>query len=323
MHRTLTSFLILTASVATFGCSNQSLSFAPLAYEQQGVSSMATDGGHVYWTTPKGALRRVSIDGGQVETVVENITNPANVTVDGTHVYWTENQGVIARAAKAGGTAEMLAANESDVVGLRVDDTNIYWARRDGVVKRLPKIGSEETVIADQAGQISAVALTSLNLLWSYNSPDAEVGSSSAEGAIQQAPVAGGTTSTLAATQGLELIATNDTRVFWTGVDTDALATDPLARPIRISSVSLDGSDEHVLASDLEDVDTIIADESHVFFSTTTGDVNVLPTDGGTPTTFASGPTGKTSFTFDTSSVYWAHAGGNAVFVLPKQSFYP
>lgn len=322
MHRILTSFLILASSVAAFGCSNGNTIFAPLAYEQQGVSSMATDGGHVYWTTPKGALRRVSIDGGPVETVVENITNPDNVAVDGTHVYWTENQGVIARAEKAGSAAETLVMNEQDVVGLRLDDKSLYWARRDGVVKRLPKIGSEETVIADQAGRIGSVAITKLNVIWSYN-PPATAGEPAEAGAIQQAPIEGGATSTLAATKGLELIAASDVRVFWSGVDTDAIAMNPTARPILISSIALDGSDEQVLARDLEDVNALAADEAHVFFSTSQGDVNVLPVGGGTPTTFSSGPTGKTSLALDATSVYWARAGGNAIFTYPKQALSP
>ena len=64
----------------------------------------------------------------------------------------------------------------------------------------------------------------------------------------------------------------------------------------------------------------LVADDTQVYFSTLEGDLSFVSLlDGGSPTSFASGPSGRTSIAVDRTSIYWAHADGDAVFVYPKQ----
>lgn len=319
MSRALTTSVLLACSAALLGCQDLP-GLVPLAQDQHGVTSMATDGNHVYWTLHQGALRRVSVDGGEVETVVDDITNPDHVALDGGHVYWTMNEGVIARAPKAGGDVEQLAENEQDAVGLRVDDESLYFARGNGLVARIRKSDGDRLTLADDGGKISSLALSGPSLFWTRR--DAPSGGDTASDAVRELPTGGGAPSTLSAAPRPDLLALNGAHACWTALDPDALANDPTSSAMQITRVALDGSDPRVVARNLVNVDALVADDTQIYFSTLEGDVSAISVDGGdgsSPTTFASGPFGKTSITLDPTSVYWAHANGDAIFALPKE----
>ncbi len=310
--------VVVATAFAAVGCGGGDFGYAPLGRDQRGVTSMVADEGYVYWTVFSGALRRVSIDGGPVETVVDDITNPGHVAVDGGHVYWTMGQGVVARAPKAGGSVELLSENEQDPVGLRVDDDNVYWARQDGFVRRVPKAGGERVTLAKDSGKVLALADSGVSLLWVQQEPAA--GEEPAAGAVRQVSSSGGDAATLALAPAPRAVAANGTDVLWASLDPDALALDPKSNAMRISRAVLDGSDERVVARELHDVDALVADDTQVYFSTLEGDLSFVSLlDGGSPTSFASGPSGRTSIAVDRTSIYWAHADGDAVFVYPKQ----
>jgi hypothetical protein len=52
------------------------------------INRIAVDDTHVYFSTGD-AIRRVSIDGGTVETVVDGLDAPGHVAVTDTHIYWS------------------------------------------------------------------------------------------------------------------------------------------------------------------------------------------------------------------------------------------
>lgn len=322
MIRTITGLLVLAGAAGALGCgSGGSIGWAPLASDQHGVTSITSDGEHVYWTTLDGALRRVSIDGGNVETVASNITNPDHVIVDGTHAYWTMNTGMIARAPKAGGAVEMLAVNQGDVSGLRVDDAHVFWANDAGGLMQAPKTGGQQLTLATDTGRIRSLALTSTSLLWTLDTSGVDKASSPG-GAVREVPLTvdgvGGEPSTISAAPAPGAIAANGIHTCWASLDPDALALDPKTNEMQISRLTLDGTDSRVLVKNLQNIDAVVADEQQIYFTTTDGAVNVVSADGGPATTLASGPIGRTSITFDPTSIYWAHTNSDAIFAYPK-----
>jgi len=117
------------------------------------VWGLASDGKYVYWSDRNnykgdhantGAIRRVSTNGGAVETVASNLPGrPWDIVVDETHVYWVinaERDGGIMRVSKTGGTPFMVVAGQRSAVHLAADATHIYWCNTgDGVVATFGK----------------------------------------------------------------------------------------------------------------------------------------------------------------------------------------
>jgi hypothetical protein len=118
------------------------------------VWGMASDGAFLYWTDRNnytsdegrtGALRRVSVHGGVVETIASKLPGrPWGVAVDDTHVYWVinaERNGGIMRARKAGGPASVFIAGQPSAVKLVLDNDYVYWCNTgDGVVAKASKL---------------------------------------------------------------------------------------------------------------------------------------------------------------------------------------
>jgi hypothetical protein len=310
MDRVTTSFALCLVAATALGC-DDGAAWAPLATSQRFVADMTADGDFVYWVTGDGAVRRVSIDGGAVETIVADLTNPSHVAVDGTHVYWAASGGVIARAPKAGGDVEQLAGDEQDTVALRVDDANVYWARKSGPIMSKPKTGEPPVTLAIDPSHPFSLAQGGATLFWSAGQVD--------DGAVRDVAIAGGAVNDFDHPLSPRILAANGAYVCWASLDRDALEKDPLSSAQTLSRAALGAADAHVLARDLGEVTALIADETHVYFATLDGKLNAVPVEGGDVTTFASGAGGKTSLAVDATSVYWAHEKGDAVFVYPKQ----
>ena len=125
MNRSLGG-LVLAGALGALGCDRGPIDeMGPFAADQRGVTGIVVEGTFVYWSLSNGSVRRRSVDGGGVETVVEGLTLPNQIAVDETHVYWTTLTGEIGRAPKAGGPAQTLAEGEGEglnkIVGLQVE----------------------------------------------------------------------------------------------------------------------------------------------------------------------------------------------------------
>lgn len=308
------SFLALS-TLAIVGCDDGAVgSSVALATDQRGVSSMAVDGTYVYWTTQSGAVRRVSIDGGEVETLVDNLTNPDHVTVDGTHVYLSV-QAALGRVPKAGGALEVLSTVTS-VTGVQVDDHRVFWSEQTGEVKAVAKGEATAEVIAADAGPLGSLSREGNRLFWAVNPTSSTT--EGGEGAVHAVDTDGGEVSEVTRAAGLRALATARSRMAWVALDAEALAVDPTSNLLALTSAGIGGGDERVLARDLSGVDSLVIDEAQVFFSTLGGDVAVASFVDGKPETFSSGLAGKTSLAVDATSVYWARREGTAIFARPK-----
>jgi hypothetical protein len=320
------------------GCSAEPFEgFPPLATDQRGVTGIAVDGSFVYWTLSSGAVRRVSVTGGAVETVVEGLEIPNQIAVDDTHVYWTTLTGAIGRAPKAGGPAFTLAEGEGEgshtIAGLQVDDTHVYWSRsrsddqdKRGDVKRGPKGGGTPEVLASSLTKpFFSLAMVGSSLFWNVDGtrgPDGTI-----DGAVREVAVDGGSERLFAG----EIIsprslATNGQHICWTSLDPDALTLDPTSSAQIITRADLDGTGVRRVASDLENLEAFVADDATIYYAYTSqnedeapyGAVASISIDGGEPYRFARGVPGKTSIAVDQTSIYWAHQEGDALLTMPK-----
>lgn len=117
------------------------------------VWGMATDGRHLYFTDRNnwrsdaartGAIRRIRIDGGSVETLARGLPGrPWGIAVDDTHVYAVINMepdGGIVRLSKEGGPASVFVSGQASPVHLATDRHYVYWCNAsDGIVAKAPK----------------------------------------------------------------------------------------------------------------------------------------------------------------------------------------
>ncbi len=119
------------------------------------VWGLASDGSHLYFTDRNnfrsddantGAVRRVAVDGGRVETVAANLRGrPWGIALDDTHVYWVinaERGGGIMRIPKSGGLASVVVRDQASPVHLALDANYVYWANASGdrAVAKAPKV---------------------------------------------------------------------------------------------------------------------------------------------------------------------------------------
>lgn len=293
-------------AVAAFGCS-EGMGWAPLASGQRGVRGIAVDESFAYWVTNEGALRRVSLDGGAVETLVDNITNPNHIAADGTHVFWGTETGELGRVPKAGGSTEVLAMNQgSTLVGLRVDEEHMYWASQSGPVMKAQKSGETPVMLAEDHDGPSSLALASLALYWTSSG-------------VREVSVDGGATTRIADMSFARRITTNGYHLLWVAPDEDALQVNPTSSAETIRRVTVGGNDMQVVASGLQDaIVDMVADERQIFVATMDGSVSKLPIDGGVVTVLSSGLPGGTHLAVDAFNVYWARERGESVFAFPK-----
>ena len=114
----------------------------------KGVSPWAamSDGEHVYFpdsSEGRGAIKRVPVGGGPVETLATGAWSPTAMTLDATAVWFVcadRENGAIYRVPKAGGHAEAIARGQKQPVGLVVDEDHVYWTNKaEGTVCRADK----------------------------------------------------------------------------------------------------------------------------------------------------------------------------------------
>lgn len=110
------------------------------------VWGLASDGRYLYfsdrgenWRSDDGrtgAVRRVPVDGGPVETVASGLRGrPWGIALDATHVYWVinaERNAGIMRAPKGGGSSSVVVEGQTSPTRIVMDDKYVYWANSGG-----------------------------------------------------------------------------------------------------------------------------------------------------------------------------------------------
>jgi hypothetical protein len=150
-----------------------------VARDQDHPTAIAVDGAFAYFMTggtTKGdnAIRRVALDGGQIETVSQGGFVPAGaIAVDDASVYWTnEYGGTLMRAPKTGGSPERLAGPLQGFVRfVALDADAVYVAAFDrqqptGAIYRIAKGGGEPAPIVTGQPTIGGLAVDETSVYW-------------------------------------------------------------------------------------------------------------------------------------------------------------
>ena len=111
-------------------------------------------GGKLYWTELSGRIRRVNLDGTNLDTIAIDLGIPGGIAVADGKVYWTEgsgrNRGSIRRADLNGTNIETLTILQGAPAGISVDvvDGKVYWANSFGGIQRVDINGGEVENVA-------------------------------------------------------------------------------------------------------------------------------------------------------------------------------
>jgi len=294
---------LVAASAALVPACGKTSGPAPLVTGQQGVDSIASDDFFVYWTVNTGALRRVSVDGGKVETLATGAPGPSSIALDATYVYWAAGDGTVSRVSKKGGSPTVLA-QPGKVLSLAVDDSNVYFSDGDRVLS-VSKDQSATSANILASGETNARNLqvsTSIGkLFWADDGGPLGIREEAVQGGMPVALLPESTPHSLALAP---------THVVWNEVATGA-----------ISAATYDGGEVLNLGTvdPTEGLEAIVADEQNAYISTDAGVVRAVPlNDGATPEVVVSGPQGAVKLAIDANNVYTANPTDGTVFVIAK-----
>ena len=142
-----------------------------------------------------GVVLKVPLAGGAVTTLASGRNGPQPIVVDATNVYWGDAYGgFVMEVPIGGGTPTTLASvGGLSPYGMVVDATNVYWTG-GALVKEVPIAGGAVTTIGTTLGNGNAtgIAIQGTNLYWQ------ETGSTvTSTGTIMKLPTGGGSSTTL------------------------------------------------------------------------------------------------------------------------------
>lgn len=294
--RVVSGSLVFAGALALLGCADPVPYSAALVTGEKGITSIATDDFYLYWTKADGSVRRVSLDGGPPATIVEGRQLPGSIAVDETHVYWASSDGAIERALKEGGDVESIveAGHASKLV---IDASHVYFIADGGTVQKKAKAGGALTTLATGQTVSSELSLNGVSLIWA----NAEGGS------VNDLATENGTPRAIVVEQPKpQRVAVSGSNVYWSNFGNSTVGV-----------AQRDGSGVQEIVS-AEAPDTVIGDETHVYFSDVKGGVNMASVHGGEAERLGQGPVGKVSLAIDATSIYWANSADGAIIVRPK-----
>jgi hypothetical protein len=145
-----------------------------------GVLGVAVSTQYVYFAGEQGLIGRASLSGGDVDSDLFRIPQPApglyepvevdaiSLVVAGGHIYWSSSESSIGRASVDGGGIEpAFIKTEARVSALAVDASQIYWAtERDIGRANLDGGGVEPDFIPLGAGTADGVAVADGHIYW-------------------------------------------------------------------------------------------------------------------------------------------------------------
>jgi hypothetical protein len=210
-------------------------------------------------TPTAGVVLQAPIGGGAVTTLASGRNSPIGIAVDAANVYWGDD--ALMKIPIGGGTATTLTSSVAPW-SIAVDANNVYWANV-GYVAKMPIGGGATTVIGRTNGNGNAIslALVGSNLYWQESgstitdtgtvvgaSIEADGGNGIAStlvsglisplyvaadqnhlyvndnGFLLQAPVAGGTPTTIASCGISSFLAVDATNIYFAGGTVEARA---------------------------------------------------------------------------------------------------
>ncbi|MFO0611318.1 MAG: hypothetical protein U0414_01930 [Polyangiaceae bacterium] len=306
MHRRV--FLgtaLASAGALAVGCEpGPVVGSAPLATGQAGIWAIVADDFFLYWTVFSGEVRRVSLDGGAVETLAKFQAGPSSIAIDATDVFFTGGDGTVARVPKKGGETSVLTT-AVDTGNIAVDDAFVYFTA-GSVIKRVAKAGAAAEDLATNEVNPSGLVVAG-TLMWAR---EGTTGTSS-DGAIREVSVGGGTANSVVANIKPNRFARGSKHLVWTEFG------DGLVR-----AASTDGSDVRDLTlvdPGVERLGALIADDDNAYFGTDAGTLRVVSLTGtATAQTITTGQAGRFALASDMQYVYAAKDTTGNILAIAK-----
>jgi len=289
---------------------------------------ICTDGSYVYWVEgniSNGAVKKVSVNGGEVITLASGLPEPRAIDVDASYVYWIErnngNNGSLRKVPIDGGAVTTL------VTGLRnaqnhmaLDADNIYWgdgkAGGGGEIKKVSKNGGTVTTLVSNG---------ILNLKTAIAVDDTYVYFYDDQNHIKTVPVNGGTVTTIG-TGTPEAYALYGSDIYWVEYSSGTVKKMPKS-----------GGTITTLATGSDSPANLAVDGTSVFWIefSNSGKVMKVPVGGGASTVVSNEANTIGVATYN-SYVYWAvsvytnqgkiqkaPSGGSAAYNLSGTITYP
>jgi hypothetical protein len=307
MNRLTPALLALAAvvSAGALGCADPLIP-GPLVTGERGITSIAADGAFIYWTTAKGAVKKVSLDGGPVTTIVPEPAQGLaadHVAVDETQVVWTIGGTTVAAVKKDGTDASLIVEQAGgEIRGLTLDTSSVYWSVAEGELRRAPRAGGEVETLASGQSKPSGPALDHDRLFWGIET-----------GELLQLSTGGGAPEKLFAGEAKpQRLAVTTDRLYWTTLGNGKTGT--------VNVADRSGGSARVVAANQAVVDEVAGDERAVFWTSFDGTVSMVPLDGGDPQAIVKGPEGKVSLALTWDSVYWANGSDGELWTMYKPS---
>ncbi|MEO7331808.1 MAG: hypothetical protein ABI193_24745 [Minicystis sp.] len=309
MNRIAQRLLVTGALLTTgaLGCADPLIP-GPLVTGERGITSIAADDFFVYWATGDGAVKKVSIDGGAVTTLVPASAQHLaadHLAVDDTHVVWTIGETTVATVPKDGGEAAILVEyGGKEIRGLSLDASHVYWSEGEGTLQKAPRIGGAAELLASGQSEPGPPALLTTGLFWTTGI-DA--------GQVMKMQVDGGEPTPVVATASKpKHLAVTSSNLYWTTLGDSTNGT--------VNVASLGGDDARMLASGQEKVDEVAGDLDAVYWTSSNGTVSTVSLQGGEPTAIVKGPKGKVSLAIGLDSLYWANGTDGELWTMHKPS---
>lgn len=291
------------SAAGAVGCGDAVAPAAALVTGEYGITDVAVDDNFVYFSTQGGTLKKVSIDGGPIETLTDVVRGAKRIAIDKTDVYCVTDSGAVARVAKRGGDLIQLAeGSEIDAGGIVVDDDAVYVTVQGsdglGALRKVAKDGGAEiAVLASNQTNPGALALSLGHLYWSVDN------------ALMEVPTAGGEPQAFMPDQNKPIsVASDSSYVYWANYG-DGL----------VGRAGVDGSSPIVVAANIENPYQVAGDAVSVYWTSTDGTLSMVPVGGELePVVLSSGPRGPIRLALDAMSIYWANYEAGTVTMRPK-----
>ncbi len=250
-------------------------------------------GDTIYFIGANQTLSRVAATGGTVSELTLGYVHAAKITADATDLYWADDTAII-RKPLAGGASSTIAEGTSNITELVVDDTNVVWAGANG----LQRWSKSARIVEDLDPAPLVLGLGAYKGVYYFSDTHG--------GAVRRTPTSD---SIAQALYPASLVVDDSGVYFFEATDADSGYAGQLRR------VPHDGGNIVTLASRLNPVMDLTADDDNLYFVTTGGNsyrIRQLSRSGEREHTLACGGSDHDPVYISSHGdfVYWADGGG-------------